>query len=221
MLEAEDHRALELFFLFVSTNVHTRTGFLKDQPLTKIHVRYVDISNHLMSYSYSNGWYVKFLANMHETVWNFRTIFWNLFGPHYDRGLNTQKFHPSDNLGDDLECFKKIKALSAFLHANINIIVKQAYVYTSKPLQKRFKDTVTVFVFNLKRRNVGGFTTFRTLLSISLRRQGIVLSVEHINLDSLLTFGGMGKIIIYINIGSSVPLLIAPVLMTSQGRCNC
>lgn len=91
MLEDEDYQALDIVFPFFFTYAETCTGFSEESPLEKTHAPFADVSVRLRLDSYYKLWYVKDLANMRETLCNFKKTVWKFSLPHYDRELNKLK----------------------------------------------------------------------------------------------------------------------------------
>lgn len=69
-----------------------------------------------MSNNYSNCWSKKDLDSMRHSVSTLKKDVLDLFGQHFDHGLNTLKFHLSDHLVDDLKSFGTIHVLSESLN---------------------------------------------------------------------------------------------------------
>lgn len=71
MLKGEDYHALDFFFPSAFAYVSTWARLSQDVFLTNIHVQNTIIINLLMWDNYKNGWAVKDVENMRETVCNF------------------------------------------------------------------------------------------------------------------------------------------------------
>lgn len=124
---------------------------------------------------------------------------------HCDRGVITLKCHLLDHLLDDLERFGTVLVLSASPYAHFNLTVKQSYASTCKSLHMRTKDTANVLGTNLKGQKVSTSSLPQVQSYPSARRQVLVHSGEHINLQCSSSFQTIRRISLSMYIHFSIP----------------
>lgn len=100
---------------------------------------------------------------------NFKKAVQKFLVPFSEGELNTLKLHLLDHFLNELKRFGTIQFLRDSPYEYFNFIVKQAYVSTSKCLQTRTKDNVTVLDTNLKTKKVRYSTLPETPFSSTLR----------------------------------------------------
>lgn len=149
-----------------------------------------------MFYNNSNGFAANYTSDLLESLHNFKKDVCKLLGKHCDLVTNALKFHLPDHILNGVERFETVQVLSASPHEHLfsfeRMILEYIETLTNKKERCRqclgytFQETEGPF-----------FIISKTSCSIFQRKQGLVCSVDQINLFSLMTFEATGKIIMY------------------------